>query len=147
MQRPHQQLRLNRRARTRGVGLIDAMIALAILAFGLFGLTRMQTNLVKQASESQARLTAAQLGDELLGTALVDVGNAPCYTVPVDGACTSATAKASTEAWEGRVKGALPGTVTVASALVDDQLTVTLTWTGKESEEQRTLEVTTDVRP
>lgn len=148
MHRPHQRLRLNRRrARARGVGLIDAMIALAILAFGLLGLTRMQTNLVKQASESQARLTAAQLGDELLSTALVDVDNALCYTLPVDAGCASATAQARTEDWEARVLAALPGDVSAASVLDDDRLTVTLTWTGKESGEERTLEVTTDVRP
>jgi len=64
--------------RPRGVGLLDAMIALAILAFGLLGMTRLQTNLVRQATDSQSRLTAVQLGDELLSTALVDAGNAAC---------------------------------------------------------------------
>ena len=133
--------------RLRGVGLLDALIALAILAFGLLGMTRMQTGLVRQASESQARLTAAQLGDELLSTALVDVDNAACYTLPAAGACASAAALARAEDWRLRALAALPGDPTATAALVDDRLTVTLTWTGKTAEDPRTLEVTTDVRP
>lgn len=124
------------------------MIALAILAFGLLGMTRLQTNLVRQATDSQARLAAAQLADELLSTAIVDVDNRDCYGFPVPGACASAAAKARTEAWETRVKATLPGTVTAASALDagTGRLTVTLSWTGKAGAEARTLQVTTDVR-
>ena len=133
--------------RSRGIGLIDALIALAILSFGLLGLTRMQTNLVRQASEGQARMMAVQLGDELLSTALVDVENAVCYTVPAAGNCASVAAEERTADWETRVLAALPGDVEVASVLADDLLTVTITWTGKESGDARTLEVTTDVRP
>lgn len=144
MRRPHHQLRLKRGA--RGVGLFDALIALAILGFGLLGMTRMQTNLVRQSSESQARMTAVQLGDELLSTALVDVGNAACYTLPAAGGCGSAVATDRVEEWEARVLASLPGDVEATSVLDDDRLTVTITWTGKESGEARTLEVTTDVR-
>lgn len=135
------------RIRSRGIGLIDALIALAILSFGLLGMTRMQTNLVRQASESQARMTAVQLADELLSTALVDVDNAACYTVPATGTCDSDAAEERTEDWEARVLASLPGDVEAGSVLADDLLTVTITWTGKESGDTRTLEVTTDVRP
>lgn len=147
MRRPHHQLRLiGARRRARGVGLFDALIALAILGFGLLGMTRMQTNLMRQSSESQARMTAVQLGDELLGTALVDVGNAACYTLPAAGDCGSAVAAARVEEWEARVLASLPGDVEATSVLDGDRLTVTINWTGKESGETRTLEVTTDVR-
>lgn len=136
---------MNARAQ-RGVGLLDAMIALAILAFGMLGMTRMQSNLVKQATDSQARLTASQLGDELLSTALVDLGNAACYTLPAAGACASVAARASTDAWKTRVLAALPGTPSATSALAGDRLTVTISWTDKAAAEARTLQVTTDVR-
>lgn len=145
MRRPHHRLRLKRRA--RGIGLFDALIALAILGFGLLGMTRLQTNIVRQSSDSQARMTAVQFGDELLNTALVDVDNASCYTLPAAGGCGSAVATERVEDWEARVKAALPGEVEATSVLDDDRLTVTITWTGKESGETRTLEVTTDVRP
>lgn len=145
MRRPHHRLRLKRRA--RGIGLFDALIALAILGFGLLGMTRLQTNIVRQSSDSQARMTAVQFGDELLNTALVDVDNASCYTLPAAGGCGSDVAAERVEDWEARVKAALPGEVEATSVLDDDRLTVTITWTGKESGETRTLEVTTDVRP
>lgn len=150
MQRQHHQLRLRSsagRGHSRGIGLLDALIALALLGFGLLGMTRLQTNLVRAGSESAARLTAAQLGDELLSTALVDVDNAACYTLPAAGTCNSEAAAARTEDWETRVAAALPGEVVATSTLDDDQLTVSISWTGKESGESRTLEVTTDVRP
>lgn len=132
--------------RVRGLGLIDALIALAILAFGLLGMTRMQTNLVRQTTESQARLTAAQLGDELLSTVLVDLGNVGCYTLPDAGDCDSEAARDRAEDWETRVGAALPGDVEAASAVADGQFTVTITWTARDSGETRTLEATTDVR-
>ena len=151
MQRQHHQLRLTAgaasRRTARGIGLLDALIALALLGFGLLGMTKLQTNLVRAGSESAARLTAAQLGDELLSTALVDVDNAACYTLPASGTCNSEVAADSTADWETRVAAALPGEVVATSTLDDDQLTVSISWTGKESGESRTLEVTTDVRP
>lgn len=137
----------HRRRSQRGIGIIDSLIALAILAFGLLGVTRMQTGLIRQASESQARLTAAQLADELLSTALVDAGNAPCYTLPQTGTCASADAKARATEWEAAVALALPGSVSAAAVLdADERLTVTIHWTGKTEGEERTLEATTDVR-
>lgn len=134
------------RTAMRGVGLIDALIAMAILAFGLLGMTRMQTSLVRQSTESQTRLTAAQLGDELLGTVRVDLGNVGCYTLPDPGTCTSVAARARATDWKTRTVAALPGTVTAVAALAGDQFTVTVTWTGKDTGETRTLEATTDVR-
>ena len=122
----------------QGVGLLDALVAMAILAFGLLGMTRLQT-----------RMTAMQLGDELLNAALVDTANAACYTLPQVGACAKAAAKAKTTDWETRSKAALPGSPT-AGAVLDagtGRMTVTLTWTGKESQETRTLVAVTDVRP
>jgi type IV pilus assembly protein PilV len=130
----------------RGVGLLDALIALAILTFGLLGMSRMQTSLVRQGSESQARLSAAQLGDELLSTVLVDLPNVGCYTLPDAAGCASVAARARAEDWNERVLEALPGEVETAAAVAGGRFTVTINWTGKDSGETRTLEATTDVR-
>jgi hypothetical protein len=90
-----------------------------------------------------------QLGDELLNSALVDTANAACYTVPQVGACGNATAKARAADWETRSKAALPGAPTAVAELdaATGRMTVTLTWTGKESRDTRTLVAVTDVRP
>jgi Tfp pilus assembly protein PilV len=132
----------------RGFSLLDALIAMAIMAFGLLAMTRFQGRLVAQATESGSRLVALQAAEELMSTVLVDVGNATCYTLPQVGACASSAATTLATGWATRTGAALPGTVTALSALsAGGQFTVTITWTGKDSNDTRTLEATTDVRP
>lgn len=144
---PAPRHRAARRA-ARGFSLLDALIAMCIMAFGLLAMTRFQGRLVAQATESGGRLVALQSAEELMSTVLVDVGNAACYTLPQSGTCNSAAARALATGWATRTAAALPGTVTALSALnAGGQFTVTITWTGKESAETRTLEATTDVRP
>lgn len=143
MRKPPQRLHLS-----RGVGLIDALVALAILAFGMLGMTRLQARMVSQASESQMRSTAMQLSAELLNTALVDPANAACYTLPQAGVCNSAVAKAHATAWASRATATLPGTSSAGAVLAaNGRMTVTINWTGKESQEARSLVAITDVRP
>jgi type IV pilus assembly protein PilV len=144
--RPHPRLHMPRRQ--RGVGLIDALIALAILSFGLLGMTRLQGRMVTSATDAQLRTTAVQLADELLSTALVDVDNAACYTRPQVGTCGNAAAIASTTAWAGRVTAGLTGTVMsgVSHNAGTGRMTVTINWTSKQASEPRQLQVVTDVR-
>lgn len=144
MRQPSRQLQL-----IRGVGLFDALIALAILSFGLLAMTRFQGRMIAQTTESMSRQTAGQFSAELLSTVLVDVGNAPCYTLPQAGVCNNADAEARTADWATRVAAALPGPVNTESTLdaATGRLTVVIDWRGKESGETRRLETVTDVRP
>ena len=148
MQRHHRHL-LTPRRKARGVTLIDALIAMVILAFGMLGMTRLQTRALAQTTEAQSRLVAAQYVDELLSSALIDATNHDCYTVPSSGTCGSTTARNFTDAWETTVEGTalLRGAVATSTYTSSSgQLTVRITWTGKESGETRTHEGTTDVR-
>ncbi|MFN0182200.1 MAG: pilus assembly protein PilV [Aquabacterium sp.] len=140
---------LTLRRSQRGIGLIDGLVALAVLAFGLLAMTRFQSRLVAQSTESQQRVAAMQFGDELLSTALVDVGNAACYTLPQQGACNSAPAQARADDWSLRTLAALPGSPTAGVALdtANNRLTVTITWTGRHASETRTMQMATDVTP
>lgn len=153
------QLQLKRarvppRQRQRGVSLIDGLIAIAILSFGLIGLTRMQGRMVMAATDAQFRTTAIQFADEILNTALIDNANAACYTLPATGSCSSATATATTTAWSDRVAAAFPVSGTVESTVTlgvtgPGQMTVTISWTPRDrptDDERRELRVTTDVR-
>lgn len=137
-----------RRSNLRGVTLIDAMIAAAILAFGLVGLTRMQGRMVSQATDAQLRTTAVAFADELLNTALVDAANAACYTLPQDGACSSVAATQRTADWAARVSAAMPGSVTraVGYNAATGRMTVSIGWTAREGSDPRQLNVVTDVR-
>lgn len=133
--------------RQRGFGLLEALIALAILAFGMLAMSRFQNRTIAGTTEATTRIVASGLGDELISTLLVDPSNSACYTKPATGSCGSATAKARLDDWALRTAAALPGTVTTAAVLaVDGRFTVTITWTGKESQTTRTLEAITDAR-
>lgn len=132
----------------RGLGLLEGLVALAILSFGLLGLARFQTGLIAQSTESQGRMAAAQLADELLSTVLVDTGNAGCYTLPQVGVCANAAATARATDWQNRALLALPGNHGATSTLdaATQRFTVTLTWTGKAALDAHTLQMATDAR-
>lgn len=136
------------RSRARGVGLIDALIAIAILSFGLIGMSRMQGRMVTASTDAQLRTTAVQLADELLNTVIVDNANAACYTLPQTGACAASIAMTRTTDWANRVSAALPGTVTPTVSLdtASGRMTVQIGWTARENDDPRLLSVVTDVR-
>ncbi|MBK9137085.1 MAG: pilus assembly protein PilV [Betaproteobacteria bacterium] len=132
----------------RGSGLIDGLVALAILAFGMLAMTRFQGRMVAQTTEAQSRQVATQLTSELLSTVLVDTANAACYTLPQSGSCANSGAISRASAWQTRVEQALPGTVS-STATLDagtGRMTVVVSWTGKDSTDARRLETVTDVR-
>ena len=140
---------MTRRPRNqRGVGLLDAMIAMAILAFGLLALTRFQGRMVAQSTDVQNRSAALQFADQLMSMALVDPANATCYTLPAAGTCGNTASRAGTDAWKAEVEDnhVLPGTVTATSTLAGTRLTVVIGWTSKESGDARQLTAATDVQ-
>ena len=112
----------------------------------MLALTGFQTKLVAQGTEAQHRVDATAFSDELLNTMLVDNLNSGCYTLPAAGVCASPVARASTDAWGARVLAALPGAPTATSVIAANQMTVTITWEGKDSAETRTHTVISDIR-
>jgi Tfp pilus assembly protein PilV len=136
-----------RRTAARGFGLLDGLIGMALLGFGLLALANMQTRLVAQTTDAHSRSVANQLANELLATALVDApGNLDCYRVPAAGTCGNTNARANTDAWATRVAAALPGTVTVTSTRNGTRLAVVIGWTGKDEDVARSLRAETDVQ-
>lgn len=154
---------LTARRRHRGLGLIDALVALAVLAFGMLAMTRFQSRMVAQSSDAQIRLDATRYADQLLGMALVDpintlssnASNGPCYAVPVAAGCTKPAAQLAATQWAASAPQAMPmGRNVVAQSAWDaanNRLTATISWTGKAIQEGVAAEthqvsVTTDVR-
>jgi type IV pilus assembly protein PilV len=141
-----------RRTGARGVGLIDALISLVILSFGMLALAGFQARLVKQGTESLVRLSASALGDELQSYALVDVNNKACYQRPAPGNCSapaaSAAAAAYAASWADRVASGIPGYQSASAALDGSgaRFTVTIRWRSKDNDDIRTQESATDVR-
>jgi Tfp pilus assembly protein PilV len=134
---------------TRGLGLFDALIALLVLSLGMLAMTGFQGRMVAQTTESQSRQVAAQFASEHLSTVLVDAANAACYTLPQTGTCTRTAAITGTTNWSTRTAAALPAPVTTMATLdnATSRLTVVITWLGKGTQETRTLQAMTDVRP
>ena len=152
--RRQEHLPMNIRRGQYGVGLIEALVAILVLAFGLIGMTRLQARMLAQGTEAQNRLIAGRLADQLLSMALVDpAANASCYTVPVSSTCTVSAAITSTTNWASAVQAALPVTTAPTATLnaAGTELTVTIRWNGKavqdgSGQEAHQLTRTTDVR-
>ena len=149
MQRQEQLL--TRRLRPqRGVGLLEALIALAVLAFGMLAMTRFQTRLIGAGTEAQNRLLAMRFGDELLNLVRVDTANVACYTIP-QGTCASTSADSARTKWLSDVQASLPSSE-AATQISGNQLIVTINWSAKATRsDEATLaahqaQVTTDVR-
>lgn len=130
----------------RGIGLLDALIGLALLSVGMLALAGFQTKLVAQTTEAQSRAQAMQHANELLNTALVDPANLDCYSLPASGNCASAAARAKTDQWGQSVLQQLPGALTAQATRDGTRLTVLIEWTREPAAETRRLQVTTDVQ-
>lgn len=147
------------RSRQRGIGLIDALIAVSMLAFGLLGLSRMQARLVAQSSESQVRLAATRAASELMGFVQIDGSNVGCYVLPEPTGCASTVASTGAARWKASALALLPthaGTVATVKSTLDastGRFQVVLTWPAKGSRlgdqlntDTHKLTVATDVR-
>lgn len=138
--------RLLGRPPRRGLGLLDALIGLALLSIGMLALAGFQTRLVAQTSEAQARNQAMQFANELLSLALVDPANLDCYRLPAGGSCGNAAALNETAQWGERVLGQLPGALLAQATRSGTQMTVLIQWSREPGAEARRLQVTTDVQ-
>jgi len=130
----------------RGVGLLDALIGLALLSVGMLALAGFQTRMVVQTTEAQTRAVAMQFANELLSTALVDPDNLDCYSLPATGTCTSAAARNSTNLWGARVAQGLPAPVSVRAVLDGTELSVVIDWAARGGPDPFRLQVVTDVQ-
>lgn len=128
------------------MSLVDALIGMSLMAFGMLALAGFQTRMVAQTTETQTRTVAMQFANELLNTALVDPDNLACYSLPAAGVCNSDVARDSTDAWGLRVGNGLPGPVAATSTQAGTRLTVQIGWAGKDSGDVRALSVVTDVQ-
>jgi type IV pilus assembly protein PilV len=118
--------------RSHGFSLIEVMISIVLLAVGLLGNMSLQTFLVKQATYTNARITANNLVAELQSVALADYGNIASYTVPANATpdCTTIVGVTYLHAWQCRVGGVSPTAAPLATWDAATQTyAVTITWT------------------
>ncbi len=140
--------------RAQGFSLIEVLIALLILAFGLLGLAFLQVLNVRYTQSAQQRTVATNLAYEVLDLIRINQAasdeydgldfNSTSVTAPDSGCERAAGAPDSSDAatniarWQCEVVASLPagrGTVTVGA---DGVTTVTIAWSddvGREGEE------------
>lgn len=119
--------------RQAGSTLLEGLIAITVFSIALLGLAGLQVRMSAHGVQSQLRVQASYLAEELIGLATADAANAGCYVVGTDGqgACGNAIAEDAAADWLARVQAALPGTADHApsSALTPDgRFTVTILW-------------------
>lgn len=130
-----------------GSSLIESMISIVILSFGVLGIARLQTGMLVQSMDAQSRVAASALAEDLLSMVRIDTANAPCYTLPAQGACGSQFALSQVNAWAKRASSVIPGVLSYAASMPDaTQFSVQVTWASKAFKEARNLQVLTDVR-
>ena len=107
--------------RTRGIALIEVLIALLIFMLGVLGLVGLQATMTRAQTDSKSRADAAYLATELIGRMWGDLTNMASYH---GSGCASQT---RCKEWQDKVSQMLPrgtGAVTVASSSGDVQVTV-----------------------
>lgn len=118
---------------TSGYALADALIALLVVTVGTLGLLQLQGRLMNNSIESNFRIRAAMMTNELMSMASIDADDAPCFTVPVadQAGCNNAMAQTFTQAWENEVNATFPGQgIVKGSAILDgnNRLSITIQW-------------------
>lgn len=116
--------------RQRGVAMLEAMIAIVILAIGLLGTVGLQARSYSALSDASMRAEATIAGEKLFGIMSNDLPNLGNYALAENGAPSSAIAP-----WLAETKLQIPG-AKVAVRLVTQSATTTMVeisirWTRK----------------
>ncbi|TQE92632.1 MAG: type IV pilus modification protein PilV [Spiribacter salinus] len=127
-------VRPNRPARQRGVTLIEILITLIVLSVGLLGLAALQSFSLQAGQVSLLRTQATNFAYEV-----ADHARANRSIVETSGNVPN------TDLWTARAAELLPGG-TVAVAVSDMEITVTVTWRDdRENATDADFEITTRI--
>lgn len=120
---PAISLRAMRRPGSKGFVLLEALVAILVLAFGVLGLVGLQAKMTHAQTAAKFSGDATYLATELIGAMWVDTSNLASYATSPGSLCSYARCSD----WRTKVANALPAgsaTVTVAGGVV----TITLSW-------------------
>lgn len=73
---------------SRGIALIEALVAILILTIGILGLVGLQASMTRAQSAAKYRGDAAYRSSELIGTMWADKPNLASYATSAGAACT-----------------------------------------------------------
>lgn len=133
-------MRPNRASRQSGFSMIEVLIALLVLAFGLLGLAFMQTLNLRYTKSAQQRTQAVNLASELLDTMRANRSQVASYamveedfdSIDASGGCPTnqvASVANNIERWQCEVREALgPGAYAVVNVAAAPTVSVTVHW-------------------
>ncbi|MES2263365.1 MAG: prepilin-type N-terminal cleavage/methylation domain-containing protein [Pseudomonadota bacterium] len=115
--------------RERGIALLEALIAIVILAIGLLGTVGLQARSYSSLSDASMRAEATIAAEKLLGIMSNDVANISAYAVAEDGAVNSTLTP-----WVSETLTLIP-TAKISVTLVPDvrrtRVDIRIRWTRK----------------
>ncbi|MES2152041.1 MAG: prepilin-type N-terminal cleavage/methylation domain-containing protein [Pseudomonadota bacterium] len=119
------------RRRQQGIALLEALLAILILAIGLLGTIGLQARAYSALSDSAMRAEATLATEKLLGVMSCDQANLAAYAIASGG-----TPGARLAAWYNQTRSVIPGadiviTVTPTIGTTRSAVVARISWTRK----------------
>ena len=114
------------RDRQDGVALLEALIAILIISFGILGIIGLQANTISATSDARYRVEAGALADRIVAEMWVNPDNLAKYDWAGSGTPDPVLA-----AWVADVKTVLPGASALPPTIdidADNVATITIRW-------------------
>lgn len=115
--------------RQRGVAMLEAMIAIVILAIGLLGTVGLQARSYSALSDASMRAEATMAAEKLLGLMSNDVANISSYALS-----EGATGNAAVAPWLAETQTRMPGalvSVRLTPQTARTMVEISIRWTRK----------------
>lgn len=130
-----------------GFVLLEPLIAIVLLSFGVLALAHFQIKSIAQATDNRSRMSAVAQVEGLLTLVRLDATNKGCYVLPSPSSCSVNSAQAQAQEWLEGVKKEVPGYASASAETVGaNQFKVRISWTSKAFKEARYYEALTDLR-
>jgi type IV pilus assembly protein PilV len=117
------------RRRQQGIAMVEAMVAILLLAIGLIGTVGMQARAVAAMNDAGQRAEATMAAEKLLGVMNADAANLPNYALALNGTPTPTILP-----WVTETRTFIPGaklSVVLTPQTRRTQVDITIKWTRK----------------
>jgi type IV pilus assembly protein PilV len=132
------------RRKQQGIALLEALVAVVILALGLLGTIGLQARSYSALADSAMRAEATLAADRLVGIMSNDAANLAAYQVALDAAPPAALA-----AWAAETSAAIPGAryrIGVAAEAQRTRVDIEIHWRRKRGDDDSRHLVTAYIR-